>query len=45
MKEQLSPAVVASFWNRVSESASPKRLLAAQELRTDVIELEGEKLM
>jgi glyoxylase-like metal-dependent hydrolase (beta-lactamase superfamily II) len=45
MKEQLSPDVVASFWEPRFPNQLPKRLLAAQELRTDVIELEGEKLM
>jgi glyoxylase-like metal-dependent hydrolase (beta-lactamase superfamily II) len=45
MKEQLSPDVVASFWEPRFPNQLPKRLLAAQELRTDVIELEGEKLI
>jgi glyoxylase-like metal-dependent hydrolase (beta-lactamase superfamily II) len=44
MKEQLSPNVVASFWEPRFPNQLPKRLLAAQELRTDVIELEGERL-
>ena len=45
MQEQLSPAVVASFWEPRFPNQLPKRLVAAQELRTDVIELEGEKLI
>jgi glyoxylase-like metal-dependent hydrolase (beta-lactamase superfamily II) len=45
MKEQLSPDVVASFWEPRFPNQLPKRLLAAQELRTDVIELEGEQLI
>ena len=45
MNEQLSPDVVASFWEPRFPNQLPKRLLAAQELRTDVIELEGEKLI
>src|SRR4029077_1874580 len=43
MKGQLSPDVVASFWEPRFPNQLPKRLLSAQELRTDVIELEGEK--
>jgi glyoxylase-like metal-dependent hydrolase (beta-lactamase superfamily II) len=45
MKEQLSPDVVASFWEPRFPNQLPKRLVAAQELRTDEIELEGEKLI
>ncbi len=45
MKEQLSPDVVASFWEPRFPNQLPKRLLAAQELTTDVIELEGEQLI
>jgi glyoxylase-like metal-dependent hydrolase (beta-lactamase superfamily II) len=45
MKEQLSPDVVASFWEPRFPNQLPKRLVAAQELRTDVIELEGEQLI
>jgi glyoxylase-like metal-dependent hydrolase (beta-lactamase superfamily II) len=45
MKEQLSPDVVASFWEPRFPKQLPKRLVAAQELRTNVIELEGEQLI
>ena len=45
MKEQLSPDVVASFWEPRFPNQLPKRLVVAQELRTDVIELEGEQLI
>jgi glyoxylase-like metal-dependent hydrolase (beta-lactamase superfamily II) len=45
MKEQLSPDVVASFWEPRFPNQLPKRLVAAQELTTDVIELEGEQLV
>jgi len=45
MKEQLSPDFVAKFWEPRFPNQLPKRLVVAQELRTNVIELEGEKLI
>ena len=45
MKEQTSPEFVAKFWESRFPNQLPKRLVVAQELSTNVIELEGEKLM
>jgi glyoxylase-like metal-dependent hydrolase (beta-lactamase superfamily II) len=45
MKEQTSPEFVAKFWESRFPNQLPKRLVVAQELTTNVIELEGEKLM
>jgi glyoxylase-like metal-dependent hydrolase (beta-lactamase superfamily II) len=45
MKEQTAPEYVAKFWERRFPNQLPKRLVLAQELRTDVIQLEGEKLI
>ena len=45
MKEQTSPEFVAKFWESRFPNQLPKRLVVSQELSTNVIELEGEKLM
>jgi glyoxylase-like metal-dependent hydrolase (beta-lactamase superfamily II) len=45
MKEQTSAEFVAKFWESRFPNQLPKRLVVAQELSTNVIELEGEKLM
>jgi glyoxylase-like metal-dependent hydrolase (beta-lactamase superfamily II) len=45
MKEQTSPEFVANFWESRFPNQLPKRLVVAQELSTNVIELEGERLM
>ena len=44
MKEQVSPDFVAKFWESRFPNQLPKRLVIAQELRTSVLELEGEDL-
>lgn len=44
MKEQTVPEYVAKFWESRFPNQLPKRLVVAQELRTNVIELEGENL-
>jgi glyoxylase-like metal-dependent hydrolase (beta-lactamase superfamily II) len=44
MKEQVSPDYVAKFWEPRFPNQLPKRLVVAQELRTNVIELERERL-
>lgn len=44
MKEQTAPEYVAKFWESRFPNQLPKRLVVAQELRTNVIELEGENL-
>ena len=45
MQEQLSPDIVAKFWEPRFPNQLPKPLVVAQELGTNVIELEGEKLI
>jgi len=45
MKEQTSPEFVAKFWESRFPNQLPKRLVVAHELSTNVIELEGERLM
>jgi len=45
MKEQTSPEFVAKFWESRFPNQLPKRLVVAQELSTNVIELEGDRLM
>ena len=45
MKEQTAPEFVAKFWESRFPNQLPKRLVVAQELSTDVIELEGEGLV
>ena len=44
MKEQTAPEYLAKFWESRFPNQLPKRLLVAQELSTNVIELEGENL-
>lgn len=45
MKEQTAPEFVAKFWESRFPNQLPKRLVVAQELSTNVIELEGDRLM
>jgi glyoxylase-like metal-dependent hydrolase (beta-lactamase superfamily II) len=45
MKEQVSPNYVAQFWEPRFPNQLPKRLAVAEELRSDVLELEGESLL
>ena len=45
MKEQTSPEYVAKFWESRFPNQLPKRLVVAEELGTNVIELEGENLL
>lgn len=45
MKEQVSPEYVAKFWESRFPGQLPKRLVTAEELRTNVLELEGESLV
>jgi len=45
MKEQVSPQYVANFWESRFPNQLPKRLVVAEELRTNVLELEGESLV
>jgi glyoxylase-like metal-dependent hydrolase (beta-lactamase superfamily II) len=45
MKEQTSPEFVAKFWESRFPKQLPKRLVVAHELSTNVIELEGERLI
>ena len=45
MKEQVSPEYVAKFWESRFPKQLPKRLVIAEELRTNVLELEGESLV
>src|SRR6266436_5995196 len=44
MKEQVSPEYVVKFWESRFPNQLPKRLVIAEELRTNVLELEGESL-
>jgi len=45
MKEQSSPEFVAKFWESRFPHQLPKHLVVAEELRTNLIELEGERLI
>ncbi len=45
MKEQSSPEFVAKFWESRFPHQLPKHLVVAEELRTNLIELEGERLV
>jgi glyoxylase-like metal-dependent hydrolase (beta-lactamase superfamily II) len=45
MKEQTAPEFVAKFWESRFPNQLPRRLVVAQELSTNVIELEGDKLL
>src|ERR1700688_3258701 len=44
MKEQTSPEFVAKFWESRFPKQLPRRLVIAEELSTNAIELEGEDL-
>jgi glyoxylase-like metal-dependent hydrolase (beta-lactamase superfamily II) len=45
MKQQVSPDYVAKFWESRFPNQLPKRLVIADELKTDVIDCEGEQLV
>jgi len=45
MKEQTSPEFVAKFWESRFPNQLPKRLVVAQELTTNAIDLEGDRLI
>jgi glyoxylase-like metal-dependent hydrolase (beta-lactamase superfamily II) len=45
MRRQASPDVVASFWSSRYPGQIPKRLVIAGELKSNVIELEGQELI
>ena len=45
MKEQVSPEYLAKFWESRFPNQLPKRLVVADELKTNVLELEGESLL
>jgi glyoxylase-like metal-dependent hydrolase (beta-lactamase superfamily II) len=45
MKEQVSAEYVAKFWESRFPNQLPKRLVIAEELKTNVLELEGESLL
>ena len=44
MKEQVSPEFLEKFWESLFPNQLPNRLVIAEELRTNVLELEGESL-
>lgn len=45
MKDQVSPEYVEKFWESRFPNQLPKRLVIAEELRTNALELEGESLV
>ena len=45
MHEQLSPAWIENFWRRLFPGEIPDRLLVAEPLETDELELEGHKFV
>jgi glyoxylase-like metal-dependent hydrolase (beta-lactamase superfamily II) len=45
MHEQLSPATLENFWRRLFPGEIPDRLLVAEPLATNELELEGHKLL
>src|SRR3984893_11831656 len=45
MREQLSPAWIDDFWRRLFPGDIPDRLLVAEPLEADDLELEGRKLV
>ena len=45
MHEQLSPAWIENFWRRLFPGEIPSRLLVAEPLETNELELEGHKLV
>src|SRR5262249_2419479 len=45
MRDQTAPDFVAAFWEPRFPNQLPRRLMVAEELGTDVIELEGDELI
>jgi glyoxylase-like metal-dependent hydrolase (beta-lactamase superfamily II) len=45
MREQLSPASIDNFWRRLFPGEIPERLLTAEPLEANALELEGHKLV
>jgi len=45
MKEQVLPEYVAKFWESRFPNQLPERLVIAKELKTNILELEGERLL
>ena len=45
MREHLSPASIENFWHRLFPGEIPDRLLVAEPLENDELELEGHKLV
>jgi hypothetical protein len=45
MHDQLSPASVDNFWRRLFPGEIPTRLLVAEPLEGNALELEGHKLV
>jgi glyoxylase-like metal-dependent hydrolase (beta-lactamase superfamily II) len=45
MRQQASPEVLANFWNPLFPGQIPDRLVIAEELKRDVIDLEGHDLL
>ena len=45
MREQLTPAWIDNFWRRLFPGEIPERLLVAEPLETNELELEGHKLV
>jgi glyoxylase-like metal-dependent hydrolase (beta-lactamase superfamily II) len=45
MRQQASPEVVANFWNPLFPGQIPDRLVIAEELKRNVIDLEGHDLL
>ena len=45
MRQQTAPEYVAAFWEPRFPNQLPKRLVVAEELQSNVIELEGERLI
>ena len=45
MRQQASPEVLANFWNPVFPGQIPDRLVIAEELKRNVIDLEGHDLL
>lgn len=45
MKQQVAPDYVAKFWESRFPNQLPKRLVIADQLKTDVIDCEGEQLV
>src|SRR5580700_6511851 len=45
MRQQASPDVLTSFWNPLFPGQIPDRLVIAEELKPNVIDLEGQDLV